>query len=174
MIVTRCVTNINQVSLSILNVLVVFKKLMIGCVLAYGLLANAAYGSTAFALIQAVKGKVLVNKGNGYEQVSADMAINIGDSLLISRNSSVTLNYVSGGCSSSLSSPSLVKVGASVPCSSAQSGGGSGSASGANSIGRVSGAATGGSSSDGGAWSVPNIGGTSTTSTPITRAVSLP
>jgi hypothetical protein len=147
------------------------KKSIFLAVLAGVVLPASAQAAAPFALIQAVHGKVLVNKGDGYQPVSADMAISVGDRLLISQNSDVTLSYVSAGCSSSLSAPAVLKVAAAVPCKTGANGN---SATGSTSIGSVSGAATGVPSATE-PLNVPSFASTAAgVQAPVIQPVSLP
>lgn len=80
------------------------------------LLAPGAQAGEDFAQIQAFKGKVLINGGQGFEPAVADTSLKLGDKVLISTKSSITINYLKAGCLTTFENPSLVKITKTAPC----------------------------------------------------------
>jgi hypothetical protein len=91
-------------------------KTLIAVLVVATVLAPPAQSAENFAQIQAIHGKVLVNKGKGFEAALADTSLNIGDRVLIGAKSGVTIGYVKAGCTATLEKPSVFKVTKSAPC----------------------------------------------------------
>jgi hypothetical protein len=92
-------------------------KNLITLVAAAVVLALPAQAAENFAVVQALHGKVLLNKGKGFAAAIANTPLNIGDRVLVSDKSTVTINYLKAGCLTTLDKPSVFKVGTSAPCS---------------------------------------------------------
>jgi len=71
--------------------------------------------SGAIAISQ-VKGKVLVNSGNGYAAARTGMPVNEGDSVMVGVAGSATVVYAESGCELALKPASLTTISALNPC----------------------------------------------------------
>ena len=78
--------------------------------------AVPALAAESFAQIAALRGKVLVSKGKGFEPATTETHLNIGDRVLISDKSAVTISFRQAGCQATLEKPAVFKVSKSVPC----------------------------------------------------------
>jgi hypothetical protein len=83
-------------------------------------LALAGFTTSALAAgvakIDTVAGKVLVNRGAGYEAVASGTLLNAGDKVMVGDKSSATISYFSAKCSVSAQASSLLTVGDVAPC----------------------------------------------------------
>ena len=67
------------------------------------------------ATVDAVKGKVLINRGDGFQQVTSGTKANAGDLLMANAGGSAKLVYP-GGCQVSVIPGKVVSVGKKPPC----------------------------------------------------------
>ena len=67
------------------------------------------------ATVDSVKGKVLINRGEGFQQVTTGAQANAGDQLMAGPGGSAKLVY-SGGCQVSVVPGRVVSVGKQPPC----------------------------------------------------------
>ncbi len=72
--------------------------------------------AAGIATIDAVDGKVLVNRGAGYEAVASGTLLNAGDKVMVGDKSSAVISYLAAQCSVSAEASSLVTVSAKAPC----------------------------------------------------------
>ena len=87
-------------------------------VIAAVVVASSAVSALAagVAKIDAVDGKVLVNRGAGYEAVASGTLLNAGDKVMVGDKSSATISYFSAKCSISAEASSLVTISTKAPC----------------------------------------------------------
>jgi hypothetical protein len=67
------------------------------------------------ATVESVKGKVLINRGDGFQQATTGVQANVGDLLMAAPGGSATLVYP-GGCQVSVIPGRVVSVGNKPPC----------------------------------------------------------
>jgi len=79
-------------------------------------LSAAAFGAT----VASVKGRVLINRGDGFHQTTSGMQANAGDQLMADAGGSARLLY-SGGCQVRIVPGKLVSVGSRPPCTAPSS-----------------------------------------------------
>jgi hypothetical protein len=82
----------------------------------FGVSQSAVIAAENFAKIQSFQGKVLVNRGQGFAPAQALMTLKIGDRVLVSHKSSVSVSYSAAGCSAVVDRPSLFKISKATPC----------------------------------------------------------
>lgn len=126
-----------------------------------GLAVGPALGAEPIAQVTAVQGKVLLNQGEGFQTVEKMATVDVGDQLLVSKDSAVSLIYASADCASTFKDPALVTVSSAVPCANQAGAAKSNSLGGGGSGTAVSGAAQRSS----GSVSIPSLGGGGTTGT---------
>jgi hypothetical protein len=78
------------------------------------LFCNAA----SAAIVQPTSGRVLINRGTGYEPVAQSLIVGAGDSVMVSVDGSAQVVY-SDQCSISVKPGGVVTVAAEAPCNSA-------------------------------------------------------
>ena len=133
----------------------------------FSLAVGPTLSAEPIAQVTSVQGKVLLNQGDGFQTVEKMATIDVGDQLLVSKNSSVSLDYASADCASTFKDPALVTVSSSAPCAN-QPG-----AKKSSSLGGGGAAVSGAAQRSSTPYSIPSLGGGTTTS-PAPTAVSLP
>jgi hypothetical protein len=85
------------------------------CLVAVSLSAPAFAASPA-AVLEKIEGKILINKGHGFAPAEAQLAVKVGDRILIGAKSSAEIFYSAQSCSVTYTKPRLVVIGKSAPC----------------------------------------------------------
>lgn len=67
------------------------------------------------ASVDSIEGRVLINRGNGYQQMAGPSQAHVGDTLMASPGSSAKLRY-GDGCTVAVLPGSIVTVGSVSPC----------------------------------------------------------
>jgi hypothetical protein len=93
-----------------------WRKALITFVVAATGVAPAARSAENIAEVQDFHGKILVNKGKGFEAALIGSPLKTGDRILISDKSAVTISFLKAGCAALLEKPSVFKVTKSAPC----------------------------------------------------------
>jgi hypothetical protein len=91
------------------------KKLLSGAFAAI-LVVSTAYSAVNIAQLGDVKGKVLINHGDGFTPASGLSALNVGDKVMVGKDGSATVAYAGAGCSVSLAPATVVTIGEVAPC----------------------------------------------------------
>jgi hypothetical protein len=69
------------------------------------------------AFLVQVRGKVLINHGQGFDVAEAQMPVRVGDRILVSEKSLAEVYYPAQECSITYTAPSVVVIRKSSPCS---------------------------------------------------------
>lgn len=87
-------------------------------VIAAVVVASSAVSALAagVAKIDAVDGKVLINRGAGYEVVASGTLLNAGDKVMVGDKASALISYLGAQCSISAEASSLVTISTKAPC----------------------------------------------------------
>lgn len=72
--------------------------------------------SMGVAELTSVKGKVLLNHGDGFEAVTDEVLLNVGDKIIVGDKSSAQINYLSSGCVVTVSASSMSTISEAAPC----------------------------------------------------------
>jgi hypothetical protein len=78
--------------------------------------SSLAFSAPKVAEIISTNGKVLVNRGVGFQPAESFAALGAGDKIMVGVDSSAVIVYSFGGCSVTLSPASLTTVPAKAPC----------------------------------------------------------
>ncbi len=81
---------------------------------------SAAKPKSAAEIVLA-KGKVLLNRGEGFVEASAQTPLFVGDQLLVGSDSSAQLVYAAADCTMTVSAGSLVRITDVAPCKKGES-----------------------------------------------------
>lgn len=90
-------------------------KLCAGVISVYAV-AGAALASQPDMQIETASGKVMVNSGHGFVVGNADVKLSVGDRVLVGKNSSLTISYLTAQCSVTYSEASVFVIPAKAPC----------------------------------------------------------
>ena len=72
--------------------------------------------SMGVAELTSVKGKVLLNHGDGFEAVTGSVLLNVGDKIIVGDNGSAQINYLASGCIVTASASSMSTISEAAPC----------------------------------------------------------
>lgn len=96
-----------------------FFRFVIRAIVPLALFSSTVFAATAgppTAQIEFMTGRVLLNSGHGFTRVDANAQVNVGDRLLISKSSGMTLLYRTAHCSVSYAEATLIVVPSRAPC----------------------------------------------------------
>jgi hypothetical protein len=80
---------------------------------------SLAYAQGSVAVMSSASGKVLINKGKGFHAAAGLVSLNVGDTVMVGKDSSAVISYNSG-CSIDAAASSVVTVAAKAPCAAGQ------------------------------------------------------
>jgi hypothetical protein len=84
----------------------------------------AAPAAPGAARISDIDGKVLVNRGEGFELLRQSVSLKVGDRIFVKKGGSATVRYLASDCEVMLSELSMTTIDEKGPCTGAGGGGG--------------------------------------------------
>lgn len=91
-------------------------KKIFALVASVSLIASTSFAAASgIAEITSVSGKVLVNKGDGFQPVSGFVSLNAGDAVMVGEESVAAISYATG-CTVTASPASVVTITEVAPC----------------------------------------------------------
>ena len=82
--------------------------------------AGAAAVPNQSAIVTNFAGKILVNHGKGFTKAQPNVTLNIGDSVFIGDDSSVTISYTTAQCNITYTTPQTLVLPAKAPCNAGE------------------------------------------------------
>ena len=115
-VILRRLVKYREIEAGINSMIILSLKRLIAILIFVGAIVDPVLANQPEAQIEAVTGKVMVNSGHGFVFGVADADLRAGDRVLISQNSSLTINYLVAKCSVTYSEPLVFVLPAKAPC----------------------------------------------------------